>query len=167
MRATISLDAALWGCSARFPLDNIRPLTVSIMVTTRSMAHNTRHVTRPSRKNRAAVCYGDLLTCKSTAAGKPDLRFSASHITHHDPNFTKLHRTGITAAPLDWLPDVIRTHCLTVIERYEEVISQADENVVLDGVRHAFNLVKAQACMLATLFIPAIQDFLLPDIKNA
>jgi len=167
MRATVSLDAALRGCSAHFPLDNIRPLTVSTMVTTRSMAHNTRHTIIPSRKNRAAVCYGDPLTCKPTPAGKPHLRFSASHITHHDPNLTKLHRTAITAAPLDWLPDVVRTHCQTVIERYEEGISQADEDVVLDGVRHAFNLFKAQACMLAKLFIPAIQDFLLPELKNA
>ena len=62
---------------------------------------------------------------------------------------------------------MITTHCQTVIERYEEVISQADDNVVLDGVRHAFSLVKAQACMLATLFIPAIQDFLLPELKDA
>ena len=54
-----------------------------------------------------------------------------------------------------------------VVERYEEVISKADENIVLDGVRRAFNLVKAQACMLATLFIPAIQEFLLPELKNA
>jgi hypothetical protein len=108
-----------------------------------------------------------LFTRKSTPAGKPHRQFSASHITQDDPNLTRLQRTGIAAAPLDWLPDVIRTHCQIVIERYEEVISQADENVVLDGVRHAFNLVKAQACMLATLFIPAIQDFLLPELKNA
>ena len=134
--ATIIIDAALRGCSARFTLYNIRSLTVSTMVTTRSMAHDTRHATRPSHKNRKTICYGDLCTYKSTPAGKPHLRFSASHITHHDPNLTKLQRTGITAAPLDWLPDVIRTHCQTVIERYEEVISQTDENVVLDGVRH-------------------------------
>jgi hypothetical protein len=94
-------------------------------------------------------------------------KISASHRTHDDPNLTKLHRTGITAAPLDWLPDVIRTHCKMVVERYEEVISKADEDIVLDGVRRAFNLVKAQACMLATLFIPAIQEFLLPELKNA
>jgi hypothetical protein len=54
-----------------------------------------------------------------------------------------------------------------VVERYEELISKADENIVLDGVRRAFNLVKAQACMLATLFIPAIQEFLLPELKKA
>lgn len=54
-----------------------------------------------------------------------------------------------------------------MVERYEELISKADENIVLDGVRRAFNLVKAQACMLATLFIPAIQEFLLPEPKNA
>jgi hypothetical protein len=54
-----------------------------------------------------------------------------------------------------------------VVERYEELISKADESIVLDGVRRAFNLVKAQACMLATLFIPAIQEFLLPEMKNA
>jgi hypothetical protein len=30
-----------------------------------------------------------------------------------------------------------------VVERYEEVISKADENIVLDGVRNAFVLVKA------------------------
>jgi hypothetical protein len=54
-----------------------------------------------------------------------------------------------------------------VVERYEELISKADENIVLDGVRRAFNLVKAQACMLATLFVPAIQDFLLPELRKA
>lgn len=54
-----------------------------------------------------------------------------------------------------------------VVERYEELISKADENIVLDGVRRAFNLVKAQAQMLATLFIPAIQEYLLPELKNA
>jgi len=137
------------------------------MVTTRSMAHDTRHATRVRHTNRKAICHGDLFTRKSTPAGNPHLQCSASHSTHGDRNLTKLQRTGIAAAPLDWLPDVIRTHCQTVINRYEEVISQADENVVLDGVRHAFNLVKAQACMLATLFIPAIQDFLLPELKNA
>jgi hypothetical protein len=54
-----------------------------------------------------------------------------------------------------------------VVERYEEVISKADEDIVLDGVRRAFNLVKAQACMLATLSIPAIHKFLLPELKKA
>lgn len=54
-----------------------------------------------------------------------------------------------------------------VVEKYEELISKADEDIVLDGVRRAFNLVKAQACMLATLFIPAIQEFLLPELKKA
>jgi hypothetical protein len=53
-----------------------------------------------------------------------------------------------------------------VVEGYEEAISKADGNIVLDGVRRAFNLVKAQACMLATLLIPAIQEFLLPVLKN-
>jgi hypothetical protein len=94
------------------------------------------------------------------------LQFSASHSTHDDPKLTKLQRTGINAAPLDWLPEIIVTHCQIIIERYEELISKVDENVVLDGVRRAFNLVKAQACMLATLFIPAIQEFLLPVLKN-
>jgi hypothetical protein len=94
-------------------------------------------------------------------------KISASDRTHDDPNLTKLHHTGITAASLDWLPDVIRTHCKMVVERYEEVISKADENIVLDGVRRAFNLVKAQACMLATLSIPAIHKFLLPELKKA
>jgi hypothetical protein len=94
-------------------------------------------------------------------------KIPASHRTHDDPDLTKLHRTGITAAPLDWLPDVIRTHCQIIVERYEEAISKADEDIVLDGVRRAFNLVKAQACMLATLFIPAIHKFLLPELKKA
>ena len=94
-------------------------------------------------------------------------KVSTSHRADDDPNLTKLHRTGITAAPLDWLPDVIRTRCQMVVERYEEAISKADENIVLDGVRRAFNLVKAQTCMLATLFVPAIQKFLLPELRNA
>jgi hypothetical protein len=54
-----------------------------------------------------------------------------------------------------------------VVKRYEEVISKADESVVLDGVRNAFILVKAQARMLATPFIPAIREFLLPELENA
>ena len=140
---------------------------VSTMVTTRSMAHDTQHATRACHTNRKAVCQGVLFTRKSSPAGKPHLQFSASHSTHDDPNLTKLQRTGINAAPLDWLPDVIIAHCQMVVERYEELISKADENIVLDGVRRAFNVVKAQACMLATLFIPAIQEFLLPELKKA
>jgi hypothetical protein len=131
------------------------------------MAHGTRHATRFCHTNRKETCYGDLFTRRSSPAGKPHLQFSASHSTHDDPNFTKLQRTGINAAPLDWLPDVIIAHCQMVVEKYEELISKADESIVLDGVRRAFNLVKAQACMLATLFIPAIQGFLLPELKNA
>jgi hypothetical protein len=131
------------------------------------MAHGTRHATRFCHTNRKETCYGDPFTRKSSPAGKPHLQFSASHSTHDDPNLTKLQRTGINAAPLDWLPDVIIAHCQMVVEKYEELISKADENIVLDGVRCAFNLVKAQACMLATLFIPAIQEFLLPELKNA
>jgi hypothetical protein len=110
-----------------------------------------RIVVRFSRKNKATVCYGDLFTCKSTPAGKPHLQFSASHSTHDDQNLTKLQRTGINATPLDWLSDVIVAHCQMVVERYEELISKADEGIVLDGVRRAFNLVKAQACMLGTM----------------
>jgi hypothetical protein len=155
------------GCSARFPLHNIRSLTVSTAITTRSMAQDTRHATRACHTNRKAVCHGDLLTRKSSPARKPHLQFSALHSTHDDPNLTMLQRTGINAAPLDWLPEIIVTHCQTVIERYEELISKADEDIVLDGVRRAFNLVKAQACMLATLSIPAIQEFLLPELRNA
>jgi hypothetical protein len=137
------------------------------MVTTRSMAQDTRHATEAYHVDRKAVCYEHLFTRKPSPTGKQHLQFSASHSTHDDPNFTKLQRTSINTAPLDWLPDIIIAHCQMVVERYEELISKADENVVLDGVRHAFNLVKAQACMLATLFIPAIQDFLLPELKNA
>jgi len=140
---------------------------VSTMVTTRSMAHDTQHATRACHTNRKAVCQGVLFTRKSSPAGKPHLQFSASHSTHDDPNLTRLQRTGINAAPLDWLPDVVIAHCQMVVERYEELISKADESIVLDGVRRAFNLVKAQACMLATLFIPAVQEFLLPEPKNA
>jgi hypothetical protein len=140
---------------------------VSTMITTRSVAQDTRHATRACYTDRKAVCHGSLLTRKSSPAGKPHLRFSASHNTHDDPNLTKLQRTGINAAPLDWLPEIIVTHCQAVIGRYEEVISKADENIVLDGVRRAFNLVKAQACILATLLIPAIQEFLLPELKKA
>ena len=167
MCATINLDAALRGCSARSPPDNIRSLTVSTMVTTRSMAQDTRHATKAYHVDRKAVCHEHLFTRKPSPTGKQHLQFSASHSTHDDPNLTKLQRTGINAAPLDWLPDVIIAHCQIVVERYEELISKADENIVLDGVRRAFNLVKAQACMLATLFIPAIQEFLLPELKNA
>ena len=137
------------------------------MVTTRSMAQDTRHATKAYHVDRKAVCHEHLFTRKPSPTGKQHLQFSASHSTHDDPNLTKLQRTGINAAPLDWLPDVIIAHCQIVVERYEELISKADENIVLDGVRRAFNLVKAQACMLATLFIPAIQEFLLPELKKA
>jgi hypothetical protein len=137
------------------------------MVTTRSMAQDTRHATKAYHVDREAVCHEHLFTRKPSPTGKQHLQFSASHSTHDDPNFTKLQRTGINAGPLDWLPDVITAHCQMVVERYEELISKADENIVLDGVRRAFKLVKAQACMLATLFIPAIQEFLLPELKKA
>jgi hypothetical protein len=137
------------------------------MVTTRSMAHDTRHAIRVCHTNQKAVCHRDLFTRESTPAGNTHLQCSASHSTHDDPNLTKLQRTGINTAPLDWLPDVIRTHCQNAIERYEEVTSKADEDIALDGVRRASNLVKAQACMLATLSIPAIQEFLLPELKNS
>jgi hypothetical protein len=46
-------------------------------------------------------------------------------------------------------------------------LSTRSESVVLDGVRNAFILVKAQARMLATPFIPAIREFLLPELENA
>lgn len=73
----------------------------------------------------------------------------------------------MSATPLNWLPDVTIMRCQTVVEMYEKVISKVDENVVLDGVRRALNRVKTQTCTLATLFIPAIQDFLLPELEDA
>jgi hypothetical protein len=48
------------------------------------------------------------------------------------------------------------------MEIYEQYVSEIDDTIDLDSVRRAFVLVKAQACMLATLFIPAIRDSLLP-----
>jgi hypothetical protein len=73
----------------------------------------------------------------------------------------------MSAIPLNWLPDLTKMRCQTVVEMYENVISKVDENVVLDGVRRAFNRVNTQTCTLVTLFIPAIQDFLLPELEDA
>jgi hypothetical protein len=50
------------------------------------------------------------------------------------------------------------------MERYEQHVSEIDDSIDLDRVRRAFVLVKAQARMLATLFISAIRGFLLPAI---
>jgi hypothetical protein len=72
--AAIILDAALQGCSARFPLNNIRSSTASTVVTTRSMAHDRRYATGHSHKNRKAVCHGNLFTRRSTPAAKPYLQ---------------------------------------------------------------------------------------------
>jgi hypothetical protein len=52
------------------------------------------------------------------------------------------------------------------VERYERHVSEIDDTVDLDSVRRAFVLVKAQARNLATLFIPAIQQFLLPKLEG-
>jgi hypothetical protein len=73
----------------------------------------------------------------------------------------------MSAAPLDWLPDAVTMCCQTVVEIYGKVISKVHKNIVLDGVRRASNRVKTQTCTLATLFVPAIQDFLLPELKDA
>lgn len=51
--------------------------------------------------------------------------------------------------------------------RYEQHISEFDDSIDLDRVRRAFVLVKAQARTLATLFIPAIREFLLPQLKGS
>lgn len=52
------------------------------------------------------------------------------------------------------------------MERDERQVSEIDGSVDLDRVRRAFGLTKAQARMLATLFVPNIQKVLLPELKG-
>jgi hypothetical protein len=52
------------------------------------------------------------------------------------------------------------------MERYEQHVSEIDDSVDLDRVRRAFVLVKAQARTLATLFVPDIRKFLLPELEG-
>jgi hypothetical protein len=84
----------------------------------------------------------------------------------NESNLTKLQRTGIVAAPVDWLPDIIKFECGVVMERYEQHVSEIDDSVDLDRVRRAFVLVRAQARTLATLFVPDIREFLLPRLEG-
>lgn len=52
------------------------------------------------------------------------------------------------------------------MERYEQHVSEIDDSIELDRVRRAFVFVRPQACMLATLFVPDIQQFLLPELES-
>lgn len=52
------------------------------------------------------------------------------------------------------------------MERYEQHVSEFDDSVDLDRVKRAFVLVRAQARTLATLFVPDIQQFLLPELEG-
>lgn len=142
------------------------------MVTTRSMMHHARNDARPRRFHQVGSSLKRPHTRKSYPARPSHPQCSASRIValqqcrEHESNLTKLQRTGIVATPVDWLPDIIRLECRVVVERYERHVSEIDDTVDLDSVRHAFVLVKAQARNLATLFIPAIQQFLLPKLEG-
>jgi hypothetical protein len=52
------------------------------------------------------------------------------------------------------------------MERYEQHVSEIDDSVDMDRVRRAFVLVKAQARTSTTLFVPNIQQFLLPELDS-
>lgn len=52
------------------------------------------------------------------------------------------------------------------MERYEQHVSEFDDSVDLDRVRRSFVLVRAQARTLATLFVPDIQQYLLPELEG-
>lgn len=52
------------------------------------------------------------------------------------------------------------------MERYEQNVSEIDDSVDLGRVRRPFVLVKAQARTLATLFVPDIPEFLLPELEG-
>lgn len=142
------------------------------MVTTRSMTHRARYDAqdrRPHQWNYSLECPH---TREPFAARPPHPQCSTSRIVtfqqcrENESNLTKLQRTGIFATPVDWLPDIIRLKCGVVMEKYEQHVSGIDDTIDLDSVRRAFVLVKAQARNLATLFIPAIQRFLLPRLKG-
>lgn len=52
------------------------------------------------------------------------------------------------------------------MERCERNVSGIDDSVDLDRVRRAFVLIKAQARTLATLFVPDVREFLLPELEG-
>jgi hypothetical protein len=142
------------------------------MVTTRSMTHRARYDAQRRRPHELNSSFTRPHRREPFAAGPsrprcPALReVTRQACGNNESNLTKLRRTGISATPVDWLPDIIRFECGVVMERYEQYVSEIDDSVDLDRVRRASVLVKAQACTLATLFVPDIQQFLLPELEG-
>ena len=142
------------------------------MVRTRNMTGQKPYNAVIHRLNRRSSSLKRPHTCKSPPARPSHPQYPASReVTHQEcedseSNITRLRRTGISATPVDWLPDIINKECCIVMERYEQYVSEIDDTIDLDSVRRAFVLVKAQACMLATLFIRHIRQFLLPTMKD-
>ena len=140
------------------------------MVTTRSMKRRARYDAqrrRPYQWNSSLMHLRELFAARPSYQRCPALQ----EITHqacgnNESNLTKLRRTGISATSVDWLPDIIRCECGVVMERYEQNVSEIDDSVDLGRVRRAFMLMKAQARTLATLFVPDIQKFLLPELEG-
>ena len=142
------------------------------MVTTRSMTHLGRYNAQRRRPHQWNYSLTRPHTLELFAARPSNPQCSASRsvslqqFLENESNLTKLQRTGIVATPVDWLPDIIRFECGVVMERYEHNVSEIDDSVDLGRVRRAFMLVKAQARTLATLFVPDIREFLLPELEG-
>ena len=142
------------------------------MVTTRSMTHHTDYDAEPHRLYQGDSSLTRPRTRESYSAKSSHPQCSAprdvalQQCLEHESNLTKLQRTGIVATPVDWLPDIIRIECGVAMERYEQHVSEFDDTIDLERVRRAFRLIKAQARTLATLFVPDIREFLLPELEG-